>query len=66
MNHIVPLLNEWQASDAQNIAHFGLNVNRAEWMNRKDSDDADFAVYGHFDFLANSRFLHDFLQLPKI
>jgi hypothetical protein len=31
-------------------------------MNRKDSDDADFAVYRHFDFLADSRFLHGLLS----
>lgn len=53
-----PLLNEWQASDAEACAGSGLDVDRAEWVNGQDSDSLQFAVYGHLDFLADSRFLH--------
>ena len=57
-----PLLDEWQAGNAEACASGGFNVDRAEWMNGQDSDSLQFAVYGHFDFLADSRFLHGLLS----
>ena len=56
---IVFPLDEWQARHAVARAGFGFDVDSAEFVYGQYSDSLQAAVNVNFDFLADSRFLHD-------